>query len=840
MDLSSNNIFNFIKEHRIEEVEFRYKFPVSDIIRFLEINKQTFAPKCSIERTTNIIYLDPSKRREDFIVTKDYDTENISYSTKHREISIKLTNSTTLNVSNEKSSSGARKPSGNPLVRIKNRLTIPHEDGRFDVTQVAQIEKASAANIQVINSRKKDLFVTMDGYKGEDLYDAFINNMYNPVISSVELEYEFKKVTSPDQLTIEYSNRLLGEEYAASVAKTNILMSIARDIGARQGREISLKTILTNATCLTPAIYNRIFPPLDYYITPKADGFVGIVAINKDGKSYIIYSDQIIEVDYTADKYTLLVGEVVGKTFYCFEILIHDGTLMVQRSFSERLDSFMKYLSEPIKFGEFTVVAKDHILITDDLQRSFKSVTELPITYEIDGYVLVSPNNTYAETKYYKIKPSNTIDFLAVECPLSLKKEEMYKKPEGTTGETYLLFCSINEYELERIMIQQLKGYQTLFPQRFNGMMPIQFAPTDNPLAYIWHSTNAETKILKEAQKKGRLIVELDYDIKQNKWKLIRIREDRINEPNYFGNHFLKVAEPSWFAIKHPLKIEDLSKPLSNYFGTGKGDIYKAPTGFNSYTKSKLLTKATSLVTSKTVIDLAAGKGQDLARYYDSEYSKGIFCDIDAIALSELIARRADITKDKTRKNKMQVFTVHRDLTLPADDTAEIFKPFIKDNNVGLIVCNFAIHYLITDIDKLNNFIRLIRSISNRGTIFYFTTMSGRAVTELLGSGNEWKAHEKGLLKYHIVKKYHGNQLMDMGQTIQTKMPFSDELYTENLVNIDLVNQLFVKYGFNLIASESFRTFFNPMKRDNPRVFNLLTEDDKKYVGLYHYSMFEC
>ena len=91
-------------------------------------------------------------------------------------------------------------------------------------------------------------------------------------------------------------------------------MSIARDIGARQGREISLKTILTNATCLTPAIYNRIFPPLDYYITPKADGFVGIVAINKDGKSYIIYSDQIIEVDYTADKYTLLVGEVDGKT----------------------------------------------------------------------------------------------------------------------------------------------------------------------------------------------------------------------------------------------------------------------------------------------------------------------------------------------------------------------------------------------------------------------------------------------------------------------------------------------------------------------------------------------
>jgi hypothetical protein len=188
----------------------------------------------------------------------------------------------------------------------------------------------------------------------------------------------------------------------------------------------------------------------------------------------------------------------------------------------------------------------------------------------------------------------------------------------------------------------------------------------------------------------------------------------------------------------------------------------------------------------------------------------------------------------------MQVYTVHRDLTSPADDTVTILRPFIKENNVGLIVCNFAIHYMITDIDKLNNFIRMVRGIASKGTIFYFTTMCGQSVIRLLGEGNEWKAHQNGALKYHIMKKFKGNTLADMGQTISTKMPFSDQLYDENLVNVELVNNQFIKYGFKLIASENFSVFFSRMKKDNQRVFDLLSNDDKTFVSLYRYSLFEC
>jgi hypothetical protein len=375
---------------------------------------------------------------------------------------------------------------------------------------------------------------------------------------------------------------------------------------------------------------------------------------------------------------------------------------------------------------------------------------------------------------------------------------------------------------------------------RFEGVSH-QFTTIEGAKDDVLHMLLALKKVRfsKTDEKDGRVVGELEYDVKNKNWKLIKIREDRRDEPNYYGNHLFKVAEQSWMATKYPFTLEQMANPLTNYFGLGKDKMYKAQTGFNSFVKSKLLSLAKTLIPSKVAIDLASGKGQDLGRYYDNGFTKTIFCDYDPIALSELVTRRFDMIKDKNRKNTMAIQTLHRDLNLPADDTIQIFKSLLTENNVGLIVCNFAIHYLITDIDKLNNFIKLVRNLSSKGTIFYFTTMSGQSVVDLIGTANDWKAHENGVLKYQIVKKYSGNKLTDMGQTINTKMPFSDELFTENLVNIELVNAQFIKFGFRLLASEGFKIFLNQFKAENPNVYALLTEDDKKFVSLYHYSMFQ-
>lgn len=833
MDLSPENIFLYIKSLPNQEVEFKYKFSKEDIITFLVNYKDVFAKKCEHQFTTNLIYTDKSKNKNDYIITKDHKTDKYSYMFKKKNLSLDFNNSVRLNISSENPSTAANKPSINTafLVRIKNRLSIPHEHGRFDVTQVVHINGDSPTKINSIKAMQENLQFGMKGYtKPEDVYNAFLANMTNQVITSVELEYEFTDLKA-EFLTLDYALSLLGEAYSASVIKSTILTDIAQDIGAKGN---TLKSILNNATCLTAPMYNRIYPPLEWYITPKADGYTGLAVINKTGRNYFIHNNETVEVQYTADKYTVLVGEVVDKTFYCFDALIINDENLLLVPFSKRYELFRLYLSESIKFGEYTLVAKDHIRITDDLQRSFKSVIELPKPYEIDGYVLVSPNNSYVETQNYKIKEQNTIDFLIIECPPDLAKEEIYKSTK--TGATFLLFCTINEYDLRKASIKRLKGYNTLFPGLSRGALPIQFCPADNPLAYIWFTDAETTKKLRSVG--SRIIAELLYNGVD--WDIIKIREDRVNEPNYYGNGLLKVAEPSWFATKYPFTIQDMANPLTNYFGLGKDVMYKAQTGFNSYVKNRLLTSASTMIPSRTAIDLAAGKGQDIGRYCDQRFNKVVFCDIDPIALCELTTRRYEIVRDQRKKCEMAVQVLCRDLTLPADDTISILQPLIDQTNIGLIVCNFAIHYMITDIEKLNNFIRLIKGIASDKTIFYFTTMSGQSVVDLIGYADEWKAHENNVLKYNIVKKYEGRELADMGQTIATKLPFSDTLYEENLVNLKLVNNQFVKFGFKLIASESFSVYFNQFKEDNKPVFNLLTPDDKKYLSLYHYSMFEC
>jgi hypothetical protein len=141
MSVTPEKILHFIQDNKLEEVEIRYKFSVPDIIRFLESNKSIFASKCSIERTTNIIYLDKSKKKRDYIITKNYDDDKVTYSFKKRELYMKLTNNIILNISRETGSTISARPSDMDfLIRITNRLTIPYENGSFDVTQVSQIE----------------------------------------------------------------------------------------------------------------------------------------------------------------------------------------------------------------------------------------------------------------------------------------------------------------------------------------------------------------------------------------------------------------------------------------------------------------------------------------------------------------------------------------------------------------------------------------------------------------------------------------------------------------------------------------------------------------------------
>lgn len=837
MDITPANIVKFIESNKFHEIEFRYKVTTKFITDFLASNTTKFAPTAFNSQTVNLIYIakrtNKDKQMPNFIVTRNSDGTK-EYMLKQKMLAIKYDN-ITLNVSEEIPQKEVNTPSHNPnyVIRIKNRLSIPINSGQFDITQVCTLTDDQKGNTQEIMRCKSALFKPMEGHSTQvEIYNAFLANITNPVITSLEMEYEFTKDAKITEQMIaeQYALDLVGPEHFKELNTHKIFNVICSDL---KRKATSLKTLLNNAVGLTISAYNLIYPPIGWYITPKADGYIALAIFNKDGQHYLLDSNEtkIITADKVKPGYTIIVGESCKKMFYAFDLLMVDGIPTVDLPFEDRLIELNKFIVDKIITDQTTVVIKDHILITSDLQRSFKSVLELSIEYETDGHILVSPDNNYFETQNYKIKEHNTIDFLVIECPKFLKKKDIYNGKN-----VYLLFCSINEFELQKAMILPIEGYKTIFPDRFQGMKPIQFCPSDDPMAYIWDATDAEAKIINEYQKRGRVIAELDYE--KGKWKLIKVREDRINEPNYFGNHLLKAAEPSWLSNKYPLKITEMHEPPKNYFGQGKNLLYEAQVGYNSFVKYTILNNVTKLVKSKTVVDLAAGKGQDLFRYYSLQYQKGIFCDIDPVALSELVSRRFQAIRDKTKNYKMNVQILHRDLNEPADDTLAMFHPLIQNTEIGLIVCNLAIHYLIYNVDKLHNFIRLVKNLGSKGTYFYYTTMSGQAVIDLIGDAKEWKAHQSNILKYRIIKEFTGRNLDPFGQSIKTKMPFSDELYSENLVNIDFINTQFKKFGFELINSRSFSVYLEDFKKHNPMVYNQLTEDDKKFISLYHFSIF--
>lgn len=841
-----SQIVEIYKSNKHTELEFRYSVGKNpNLIKdFLIIHQKEYSSICDIEQTSNLIYEDDVKKPK-FIITKNYSDESISYTLKQKIIDVNY-GFVKISLSSEEKAQDFNKPKNQDyFIRIKNRLTIPYENiGRFDITQIVTINDQQKSNRNAIKMIQANLFkpINANGKKSE-IYKQFIANFDNPAITSIEMEFEFNNNGDIDEkyLKSDFALEIVGEEIATKLSQQKILTKIAKLAGIDKSKAKTIKTLTNNAVSITKNDYNNIYPPIGWYVTPKADGYTGILILGLKEKNYLLTKNDIFLLKCEKqqfDQLSVFVGEVLENRFLCFDCLINKGANITNLAFSDRLIEFSQFLEEPIELicdnKKFVAEVKHHKYITDDLQVSFREVLDMSLDYEIDGYILVSPDKSYFSTDNYKIKDHHTIDFLVLEAPKFMKKNSLYLGQN-----VFLLFCSITPSQLEKTMIKKIEGYSKLFPRLNNNgnQIPIQFAPSDDPYAYIWHPNDEMANKLRKKAEKSKIICELEYLPDKKDWQFIKFRDDRINEPNYYGNNLLKTSEIEWLITKYPLKLQEMHLPMSAYFEKSKSDLYFAQTSAIRFSISKIFENITVSVKSKSVIDLACGKGQDLNKYYNLGYEKAIFVDGDALALCELLVRRYTKILDRKKNYKMNINILHRDLTLDADETYQLFKPLLDVQEFGLIVCNLAIHYLIETPDLIKNFIKLIRQLSTTGTYFMYTCFSGQAVLDLLNGQNEWKYVQNDRLKYNIIKKFSTTKLEEHSQTIEVKMPFSDKYYTENLVNLKSLNEYFVKFGFNLIVCESFSNFMPKFKTENPSVYNMLTEEDLQYIGLFHYTI---
>lgn len=591
----------------------------------------------------------------------------------------------------------------------------------------------------------------------------------------------------------------------------------------------TLKKMHNSAITLTKTNYRNIYPPTGWLLTEKADGIRCFLYIGKT--SYVI-SDTVDTINIKKDNITILDCELINKNIILiFDVLYFDGINVTKENMSDRLNYLTtKNFTDTIKYKIY--VKQYFELNSKNIEKTVHTILKKKYQYSIDGLILVNPKSSYYKTKTFKVKTSenNTIDFLLIKVPkFLLGKDGIVSKKNKTL---YFLFNGISLPVQRKIGIKKIKNYSLLTKHlKYNKFyFPIQFSPSQKPNAYFFYS---------ERDNLNNKIVELLYNKETDNWNFVKIREDRKVSKNYFGNDF-KTAELNFQNYFNPFNYKELWDPDFGYFSNKTDPMYNSMKKYNRFVVKKIL-KTFIQKKSNLLIDLAGGRGADVPTYKELEIKNVLIVDSDPNAISELIIRKFEV-KDDVKINHTNIYTQTQNLiTTQNTDIVKMMKNNfnIDKNDANYIVCNFAIHYFCESENTIKKFVELCSYLlNNKNSRIIFTTMSGKSINQLFvkdGRIRTWKLIENNKEKYKIKKMYNGKVLLNAGQNIQVKLPFSgDRTITEPLANIDYIIKLFEEKNFKLIERNSFNKFFTATK-----ITDKLNTNDKFYISLFEYVVME-
>jgi len=715
------------------------------------------------------------------------------------------------------------------ILRVKSRLSIiltDAPDWRIDFT-IVRAGQLSAIG-QILGDLKTKMFrvdMTPETYPAQYI---------EPGTYEIEIEYIGKDNPTEDSFSV--ADRVLNVAPANARANTESRrLAILIDSRAT-GDTLSIKRILNQALPLTKSDWSRIWPPVGWFVTDKAEGLRAAIIIDKNG-TLILRANEVLEAPLPrADDVIVLDAEMIGATAHCFDIMVIDGKTITDLPFEQRLAHLLEI--ETRIFDNIQV--KKYYRLETPFEPQFRAAYEAKHPYEIDGLIITSPDKNYFDTENYKWKPIEhlTIDFLARKCPESALGHGYYAiKPNH---DLYLLFVGMRQDMRRASRMTFPPYYKALFPEIDSSgaqYLPMLFRPSANPNAYLYYHPTANNHDLN-----GK-IVELGSATgeaaKDSSWRLVRIREDRAGEKNYYGNDF-KTAEFVYANFADPFPITDLWKKPEGYFGETGSSTYVAANRYRRYVISRIMQANMSEAT--WIIDEAGGRGADLPRYESLDVKNVLFMEIDASAIAELTQRKH--TRADKGSSRTAIYTYVVDLkTSAAILEAGVAKYGVMAKMADAIVCNFAIHYFCDTMANLRNLLTFNAKMLKKGGIFMFTTMSGELIYDALkdvGRGESWVLEEDGKIKYALRKDYAPGPLMPVGQMIAVKLPFADQMYSEPLCNIAAVIAEAKKHGFVLELNENFQTYLDEYKKDAAKFHSAISEVDEQYNALFQIVTLRC
>lgn len=801
----------------------------------------------------------------------------------------------------------------NAEVRIKSRASFRHHDWRVDATLVRSL-RGAAAKAHVPAAIREQ-------FGGAPLTPTTLlarRGAAEAALYSYEVEVEYVGVTA-DALraadiveAVHAVLRLANPEFVQEAALQAAVYRAAQWLIAapsylqRFEHELGLKSLLPQARAITRADYREIYPPRGLWLTDKADGKRAL-ALVREGRGLVV-ADRLLD-DFTPgppdprrDADTLVDGELVDNgggesIFYAFDVAVLSGTDISALGFEERVGHLAAAV-EVLRSAGMPAEAKPYRELpgleagVDGLRAAILELADRERPYHADGLIFVEPGQSFIDTVSYKWKPAeeNTIDFFARRAPPGVLGRRPFEARPGHT--LYFLFVGINPRLYGALGLQRCPGYAEIFgggSDRGNGdrggdrggaeaYFPIQFAPSDAPLAYLyWHSDasphgNIDGRIVEARCPGGCLAAGGGAALVD--WEVVRVRDDRQRElarARYYGNDFY-FAELTWLNYVDPFPREQLwDGPGSDYFTRAKSSAYHAQTATTSFMKTRLIAE---LRCADWVVDIGAGKGQDLGRYFEAEVRHLVAVDRDRAALAELVRRRYSFAREAPRRGARQAAGANAALAARPVATANASRPVaaptrvhvvladasapyaeiaqriggvgLPPGGVDALVCNLAVHYLCGTTEGVMNFVSLCQLLVRDGGRVVLTAMSGEAVHELftrggVGLGETWDVTENGTRKYSLRRQYSSGALEAAGQQIGVLLPFSDgQYYEEWLVNTDAMIAAMAKRGFRCDAVRRASDYIPEFAEKNRVITDALTPGDKEYLGLYCSMTFTC
>ena len=634
---------------------------------------------------------------------------------------------------------------------------------------------------------------------------------------------------------------------------------------------LSYQPVTLEQTNLLEQRLGRLSIQEGYSVTEKADGERMLLYVNPNNNIYLIDSRLNVRDTGAKHKTPncILDGEYVKeskfktllKQYMVFDIYFMNGKDVRDYKLSPTRITKMKEFCDNFVSSKLKIKAKTYHIGTDIFALSQKVYNKDKYDYHIDG-LIYTPTELAVGT-YYKEEESDKDTFGSTW--MNVMK---WKPPEENSIDmltTYGKDVFVPEYGRCKLCSLQV-AYKSNTDELIDPIKVLTNKEISNRTTYIAKEFKSIYLKLDGNSKKPKTmngeyiynntIVEYIYDSKKPdvfSWIPYRVRYDKTelyqNTKNIFNTaNTYTTAMNVWRSIQSPVTTDMITgKEKLNEGSVNVNNVYYA----RNVSRSKILSKPMLIFHNKGIksrlyslfknkrynlIELACGKAGDLFKWIENKYTfvLGMDDNLDNLMNSYDGAYKRYYQMNVTNKNNIKALFLQKDISKSWMDRDEIenktmnqlydiawgkVKQYdiedskmmnyydIMNKQFDVVSCQFAIHYMFENDERLDTFCDNLNKLMKVGSYFIGTCLDGNLVHKLLDKSVSGirQGDINGNIVWMLQKKYDEYKEKETGNKISVYLESINRVYDEYLVDTELLKEKLKTYDIELLNDKDLK-----------------------------------